>query len=123
MPEERSAKSGRKKRKINIRILILLLVGIYAGVTIAFQQSTIQSQLRKKQSLLEQQSELMEQIEFLQNEESFIGTDTYVERAAREKFGWVKDGEILFKKKDEQQGGEQDTPNTQQPETTDTQGE
>jgi cell division protein FtsB len=33
----------------------------------------------------------------LQEIEGFIGSDEYIERMAREKLGWVKDDEILFK--------------------------
>ncbi len=41
----------------------------------------------------------MEQdLEFLKEKEAYTGSDAYIERAAREKFGWVKEGEIIFKK-------------------------
>ena len=54
----------------------------------------------------------MEQdLEFLKEKEAYTGSDAYIERAAREKFGWVKEGEIIFKKQQDATGdtGSNDT--------------
>ena len=44
---------------------------------------------------------IMEEIESLENEKEYVGSDEYVEKVAREKLGWAKDDELVFKKKDE----------------------
>ena len=40
--------------------------------------------------------------EILKEKEAYTGSDAYIERAAREKFGWVKDGEIIFRKQEDE---------------------
>ena len=49
-------------------------------------------------------------LEFLKEKEAYTGTDAYIERAAREKFGWVKDGEIIFRKQEDGQGADASAP-------------
>ena len=43
-----------------------------------------------------------QELEILKEKEAYTGSDAYIERAAREKFGWVKDGEIIFRKQEDE---------------------
>jgi len=103
---EQERERPEKKRRLNLRWIIVLAVGVYAMVTVISQQNSISAQLQKQDKLLQRQKDLQNQIEFLTNEKDFIGTETFVERAAREKLGWIKEGEIIFKEDGPGQSGD-----------------
>lgn len=93
-----------QRKKALIRWAILGVVVVYAGITLAMQQRTISMQKQEAKELQERQEQMQQDLEFLKEKEAYTGTDAYIERAAREKFGWVKDGEIIFRKQEETQG-------------------
>jgi cell division protein FtsB len=98
-----------KKRKLSmgrLKLLILVGVAIYAGITLVSQQSALSSQIQKQETLLETEAQLVRDLEYYENTLSYIGTDEYVEKQARERFGWLEDDEIKFV---EAQNGEQVT--------------
>ncbi|MBQ9941821.1 MAG: septum formation initiator family protein [Christensenellaceae bacterium] len=94
------------KKKLSLRWILVGAIAVYAVITLISQQGILTAQAQKKQELEAQQQELESQIAYLENEEALVGTDEYVERSAREKFGWVKEDEILFKESAAGQGGE-----------------
>lgn len=95
---EIAAGRGSQRRKALFRWALIGVVAIYAGVTLAMQQRTISAQKQEAKDLQEQQKQMEQELEFLKEKEAYTGSDAYIERAAREKFGWVKEGEIIFKK-------------------------
>ena len=94
----------RENKKINFKGLIkwavLVALVCYAVITMISQQSVIADQNARKQELLEYEAELTEQKDLLLNELDYVGTDSYAERVARDKLGWVKEGELIFKEKE-----------------------
>ena len=79
-----------KFREWNWCRIILCVAAIYALSGIGLKLITIVSQKHKQVALLEQD---------LEQQEAYVGTEEYIEQAAREKFGWVKENEIIFRKK------------------------
>lgn len=88
-----------KFREWNWCRIILCVAAIYALSGIGLKLITIVSQRHKQVTLLEQQAALEQQVEDLEQQEAYVGTEEYIEQAAREKFGWVKEDEIIFRKK------------------------
>ena len=88
-----------KLREWNWCRIILCVAAIYALSGIGLKLITIVSQKHKQVTLLEQQAALEQQVEDLEQQEAYVGTEEYIEQAAREKFGWVKEDEIIFRKK------------------------
>ena len=89
----------KKFREWNWCRIILCVAAIYALSGIGLKLITIVSQKHKQVALLEQQAALEQQVEDLEQQEAYVGTEEYIEQAAREKFGWVKEDEIIFRKK------------------------
>ena len=89
----------KKFREWNWCRIILCVAAIYALSGIGLKLITIVSQKHKQVTLLEQQAALEQQVEDLEQQEAYVGTEEYIEQAAREKFGWVKEDEIIFRKK------------------------
>ena len=86
------------KRKVTIRfkLIVLLACAVYAGF-VFINQSTVLGQLNQEKSDLKKQYEEQKaQYAELQNEAQYVGSDAYVEKTAREKLGWVKEGETKF---------------------------
>ncbi len=102
-----------QRKKALLRWALIGVVAIYAGITLTLQQRTISAQKQEARNLQEQQQKMEQELEFLKEKEAYTGSDAYIERAAREKFGWVKEGEIIFRR---QQEAAQDTePGDAQP--------
>ena len=96
---ETAPKKEKKKRRFSWRWMTVAAVCVYSVVTIISQQNILAARRQEQEDLLAREKELQNEIEFMNNDEKYIGSETFVERAAREKLGWVKDGEIVFKKK------------------------
>lgn len=77
----------------------LCVIAVYTAITVGLKLLTIVSQKKVQAELLEQQAALEQQVAELEQQQEYVGTDEYIEQAAREKFGWVKENEIVFKKK------------------------
>ena len=104
--QKKRIKGLSQRKKALIRWAILGVAVVYAGITLAMQQRTISMQKQEAQNLQQQQEQMQQDLEFLKEKEAYTGTDAYIERAAREKFGWVKEGEIVFRKQEDAQSGE-----------------
>ncbi len=99
MRSNRKNKRGRKRGgtgKICISCMVLVLTGI-----LSFQ---IVRLYHRDQAYQEQQAQLTEELaeeeqraEDLAQQQSYVGTDAYVEEVARTKLGMVYPDEILFK--------------------------
>ena len=98
-PNEPNEKPKTKKKfKINFRFLIIVGVIAYAAFALINQQITLSGQTAEKTKLEESAQELSDEKEFLQRELDYIGTKDYIEQAAREKLGWIKKDEIIFRR-------------------------
>jgi cell division protein FtsB len=79
-----------------LKIIVLLGVLIYVGVTFANQQSIMATQLERRDKLAQQEAALQREIDFRRNELNYIGTDDYIEQQARIRLGWLLPGEIKY---------------------------
>ena len=80
----------------------VVVVGLL--ITIVSQQSTLKERNELLETLKTRQTELQQRIDALESEISYMGTDEYVERTARDRLGMVKEGEIVFKEQPEEDG-------------------
>ncbi len=83
-------------KPVFIWVLFIVTV-IVLFITIISQQSALKERTEMLDALKTQQTELKQRIEALESEISYMGTDEYVERTARDRLGMVKEGEIVFK--------------------------
>jgi hypothetical protein len=79
-----------------IKLLIFFGVIVYAGITFVNQQSLLSSQLSKQNELLAKQTEINQQIATSQDQLSYIGSDSYVIKEARERLGWMFGDETKY---------------------------
>lgn len=79
-----------------IKLLIFFGVLIYAGITFVNQQSLINSQLGKQNELLAKETQIKQEIASNQNQLSYIGSDAYVIKEARERLGWMFGDETKY---------------------------
>jgi cell division protein FtsB len=119
----------KKRVTLRFKLLILLACLVYAGV-LFINQGTLLGQLTKEKQALQDQYDQQAMVNSeLQNEAQFTNSDAYVEKAAREKLGWVKKGEIKFVEENKVEDGDPaktgDNPeassqpeNSSQPETS-----
>lgn len=98
MPQKPRAKRRVTKRFFVVTFCALLL---YVGVTFFIQQQEL-NRLKAEQQELQQQTEdaAMEK-DKLQHMLETAKTDAYIESVAREKLGWVKQGETRYVFKEE----------------------
>lgn len=88
-------------RKIfNIRNLIFVALAAALIALIVAQQSLLDRNIEKNNSLNEDIKNVEQQIAELEKEKSMMGTDEYIEQKAREKLGYVKSDETVFMKND-----------------------
>ncbi|GMQ57531.1 hypothetical protein AN1V17_19260 [Vallitalea sediminicola] len=95
----------RKKRKKTKAILFSTLVLILLTVVVSIKVSTLyvkNIQLEKDETKLEKEIETEQEkyIDLLKQKE-YIKSDEYIEQLGREKFGLVKQGEIIFVNEEE----------------------
>lgn len=98
MPQKPRVKRRVTKRFFVVTFCALLL---YVGVTFFIQQQEL-NRLKAEQQELQQQTEdaAMEK-DKLQHMLETAKTDAYIESVAREKLGWVKQGETRYVFKEE----------------------
>ncbi len=87
-----------KKRKIKLRfkLLILAVLLAYTGFSIYTQQNNIEQLMDEKEALISQYEQAQTDLSRLQHRSEFMSTEKYIENTAREKFGFVYDGEIVI---------------------------
>jgi len=86
----------RFKRSSLVTKLLLLALVIYAAVTLVSLQEQVE-QSREQEKILEESIASTQQENQRWNDKiNALGTDIGVEQVARDKLGWVSDGEIVF---------------------------
>lgn len=86
----------RFKRSSLVTKLLLLALVIYAAVTLVSLQEQVE-QSREQEKVLEDSIASTQQENQRWNDKiNALGTDIGVEQVARDKLGWVSDGEIVF---------------------------
>lgn len=95
---QRMEAQERKRYAGSVKFIVLAAVVVFSAVMIALKVDELGAMQAKHAQLVQQEKTLSEQLEELENQENYIESDAYAEKIAREKFGWVKDGEILFKR-------------------------
>lgn len=86
-----------------IKWFVFGAVVIYAIVMIIVQQVEIKKQKELLGELETKKQELSEKIEYLESEFEYMTTDEYIERTARDRLGMVKEDEIVFQQRGEEQ--------------------
>lgn len=85
----------KKRKKAVLTGLFLLFVGYIAAILLnqQMQLGYIKSQ---KQQISQQIEALKEENKLLEQQIKLANTDQYIEKAAREQLGMVKDGEVRY---------------------------
>ena len=88
----------RVKRRVTLRfkLLILLACAVYAGLIFINQSSVLSDLETQKSDLQKQYAQAQMQYSELENEAQYMNSDAFIEKMAREKLGWVKEGELKF---------------------------
>lgn len=96
----------RRRKLSNATIFGVILVTVVLCGTLLYKQNTIKAQSKEYSAQIEelkkQKKELAEEKEDLEEFEDYVKTDEYVEEVARDKFGLVKKGEIIFEPEEEE---------------------
>lgn len=82
--------------KPRVKLFIALLVIGYFIFTFIQQELKIQEQYARMEALRQQIQQVEEYNAELERQIEYTKSDEYIEKAARERFGWVKKGEIKF---------------------------
>ncbi len=77
-------------------MFIILLVICYFSVIFVKQEIKIRQQHAKADALRQQIAEMQSKNRELQRLIQYTQSDEYIEKVARERLGWVKEGEIKF---------------------------
>lgn len=91
----------RRKRKLSRATVfgVIVLAAVLCG-TLTYKQNTLKAQGREYSNqikeLEKQQKELQEEKESIKKFSDYVKTDEYAEEVARDKFGLVYKGEIIF---------------------------
>lgn len=96
-----------------IRVVVVFAVAVYCIITVISQQITMNQQQAKHDELLSKQTALSANVEELQRKLEYVNSLSYAEQTVREKLGWVKDGEIIFKIAPETQSNADDSQSQQ----------
>jgi cell division protein FtsB len=82
--------------KPRAKLIIALVVMGYFVVSIIQQELKIQNQYVEMDSLKQQIQEVEDLNMEMERQIEYTKSEEYVEKVARESFGWVKEGEIKF---------------------------
>ena len=74
--------------------LVMLVVMLISGYALQQKISGNESRVQELQGLIDSESERTTEIEEL---EEYMQSDEYLEQEAKDRLGFVKDGEIIFK--------------------------
>jgi len=95
------ARKKRKKQKNRILRVFMLVFLVYAGYIFAAQQMDINKFHKLEAAKINEKNEIIARNNMLKNRLSATDTEAFKERAAREKLGLVKSGEIVYINKNE----------------------
>ena len=95
----------RQKRLSRATVFGIVLVTAVLCGTLTYKQNTLKAQGREYASQIEelekQQKELQKEAEELEEFKEYVKTDEYAQEVARDKFGLVYKGEIIFEPEEE----------------------
>lgn len=95
---QRNRVKTKKGKWIVVMVALILCASLYVGqVNLSKKSSVLSAKKAKLTSEIELEKERKQELD---NQETYMQTDEYTEKVAREKLGMVKDNEILFKAKD-----------------------
>ncbi len=119
--QEKDQQQQKKKRSRTIKIVLVIGFVVYVGFTLINQQITLNTQKQQLSDLQQEEGDLQKQEALLQDKLDHMDSEEYIEQQARDKLGWVKDGEIKFVDPgDESTQDQQDESATNKPQTSDT---
>ena len=92
-----------KKKRITgrFKFFVLFACVVYTLVIFFMQENSIRSQKQEMIDLEQQKQEAIADNEFAQQNMLYITSNDYIEKVAREKLGWVTEGEIKFIQKND----------------------
>jgi cell division protein FtsB len=89
---------ARKVYKLKLRtklLLVILFIGYFLSIVIQ-QEVEMLSQQARMDDLREEISQVQHYNETLIRQIQHTQSDEYIEQAARDRLGWVKEGETIF---------------------------
>ncbi|HBU12938.1 MAG TPA: hypothetical protein DEB31_09525 [Clostridiales bacterium] len=90
----------KQKKKVShfgqLKILIVVGVLIYSGVTFANLQSTFTGRMDRLAEKNREIAEYERERDYLLNERDYVQTDESIEQQARIQFGWLYENEVLY---------------------------
>jgi len=85
-----------KRRKINFKKLLYLILILYMVFIFIQQQITIYHLDKQKMEMQKEMNTLLEQNKALKEQIKYVKSKEYIEKVAREELGLVKDNEIIY---------------------------
>ena len=89
-------KNKKMSGSAKLKIIIVLGVLIYTIIMMINQQATINDLLERKNELLAEKASLEADKAYYQNEYDYMGTDTYIIKEAKDRLGWILEGETKY---------------------------
>jgi cell division protein FtsB len=86
----------KKRKRRRILAVLFSIFFTYFVVTVFSQQATMYDQEKQKEDIQQQIAEVENEQSLIRSNMSFSTSDGFTERQAREKLGWVKEGELKF---------------------------
>lgn len=87
-----------KRFWILITFCLVMIIGVFVLIS---QQPQMDASKKKNNELLSLKNDKEKQCENREGELSNAGSDSYIDSAARDKLGWVKKDELVFKEGDD----------------------
>ena len=89
------AKTKRKMRR-KLKWIISCAVTVYVAVMLIQKQEQMRDQAAQMAAIRDQMAQAQATNEQLERDIAFAKTDEYIENAARDKLGWVRENEVIF---------------------------
>ena len=108
MQENQEKGLNRRKFFRVVVVFICLVAAISLGTIFVHQERTMKVQREQLKQLEQSLQELKENNDLLREEISYMDSDAYIERMAREKLGMIRKGETVYVDDDTDQQGNKD---------------
>ena len=107
---QENQENGLNRRKFFrvVVVFICLVAAISLGTIFVHQERTMKVQREQLKQLEQSLQELKENNDLLREEISYMDSDAYIERMAREKLGMIRKGETVYVDDDTDQQGNKD---------------
>ncbi|MGI6161210.1 MAG: FtsB family cell division protein [Christensenellales bacterium] len=98
----RNSGGTKKKRKVSLRFLVVALAAflIYAGFTFFDQQARLNRIHNEQLEVNKAMEQVQNEIDLLESKVKYTESDEFIEGLARERLGWVKEGETRYLEKE-----------------------